>query len=260
MANAAMIERTRRRLNRALLRAADIVSPGPLPAPSSEGHDLEPETLELWDRVKSRTMTSMLRIDALRNSVEYIKRNAIPGAIVECGVWRGGSMMAAALTLSRLKATRPLWLYDTFEGMPPPSEVDVDYRGRPAAELMATESPDTSLIWARSSLHDVKAGMAETGYPSHLVTYIVGAVETTIPERIPDKIALLRIDTDWYSSTYHELVHLWPRLAPGGILIIDDFGFWAGARQAVETFFSESKLHPFLHRIDETGRLIIKSG
>jgi hypothetical protein len=259
MTNAAIIERTRRHLNRVLLRAADMVSTKPQASSSSAIHDLEPETLELWKLVKSRTMTSKLRIDALRNSVEHIERNTVPGAIVECGVWRGGSIMAAALTLLRLGSTRPLWLYDTFEGMPPPSEIDVDFQGRSAAELMAVEAPDESLIWARSSLDDVKAGMDATGYPPDLVTYVVGTVETTIPERIPDQIALLRIDTDWYSSTYHELVHLWPRLVPGGILIIDDFGFWAGARRAVETYFAEIKLHPFLHRIDETGRLIIKS-
>jgi hypothetical protein len=259
MTNAAIVDSTRRRLNRVLQRAADMVSPSPAQAPPKGDHDLEPETLELWELVKSRTMTSMLRIDALRNSVEHVERNSIPGAVVECGVWRGGSIMAAALTLLKLGATRPLWLYDTFEGMPPPSAVDIDYQGRSAAELMAVEAPDTSLIWAKSSLDDVKAGMSETGYPSDLVTYVVGAVESTIPERIPDEIALLRIDTDWYSSTYHELVHLWPRLSPGGILIIDDFGFWAGARQAVEQYFAEMKLHPFLHRIDETGRLVIKS-
>jgi hypothetical protein len=167
--------------------------------------------------------------------------------------------MAAALTLLRLGGTRPLWLYDTFEGMPPPSEADIDYKGRSAAVLMSAESPDTSLIWARSSLDDVKAGMGETGYPAHLVNYVIGTVETTIPAEMPEKIALLRIDTDWYSSTYHELVHLWPRLSQGGILIIDDFGYWAGARRAVETYFAEMKLCPFLHRIDETGRLIIKA-
>jgi hypothetical protein len=261
MVNAAIVNGTRRRLNRALMRAADMLTPraggGPAPAQHAE---FEPETLALWERVRSRTMTSVPRIDALRSSVEHVERNAIAGDIVECGVWRGGSMMAAGLTLTRLGARRRLWLYDTFEGMPPPSAVDHDLAGRSAAELLAAEHPETSLIWARSPLADVKAGMSETGYPAELVTYVVGPVEATLPGTIPERIALLRIDTDWYASTYHELLHLWPRLSPGGILIIDDFGHWAGAKKAVEQYFGEIGLAPFLHRIDQTGRLVIKPG
>jgi O-methyltransferase len=263
MANAALIDVTRRRLNRVLLRAANMMSPrvaasGAAAAPQDLG--LEAETLALWERVKARTMTSLMRIDALRSSVEHVEKNAIEGDIVECGVWRGGSIMAAGLTLMRLGAARRrLWLYDTFEGMPPPSAVDRDFMGRSAADLLAGESPETSHIWARSSLEDVKAGMADTGYPAELVNYVVGPVESTLPGTIPKRIALLRIDTDWYSSTYHELVHLWPRLSPGGILIIDDFGHWAGAKKAVEQYFSEIGQSPFLHRIDQTGRLVIKA-
>jgi hypothetical protein len=261
MVNAAIVNATRRGLNRALMRAADMLSPRAGGGPAQAQHaEFEPETLALWERVQSRTMTSVPRIDALRSSVEHLERNAIAGDIVECGVWRGGSIMAAGLTLMRLGAMRRLWLYDTFEGMPPPGAVDRDYNGRSAAELMASEPPETSHIWARSSLDDVQAGMGETGYPSVLITYVVGPVEVTLPGTLPERIALLRIDTDWYSSTYHELVHLWPRLSPGGILIIDDFGHWAGAKKAVERYFSEIKLSPFLHRIDQTGRLVIKPG
>jgi hypothetical protein len=261
MTNAVMTNGARRRLKGALLRAAHMLSPNLQAQPAqTQDHDLEPLTLALWERVKSRTMTSLLRIDALRSAVEHIERNAIAGDVVECGVWRGGSMMAAGLTLMRLGATRRLWLYDTFEGMPPPSAVDRDFNGRSAADLLAAETPETSLIWARSSLDDVKAGMGETGYASELISYVVGPVEETLPGIVPERIALLRIDTDWYSSTYHELVHLWPRLSPGGILIVDDFGHWDGARKAVEQYFSEIALSPFLHRIDQTGRLVIKPG
>jgi hypothetical protein len=102
--------------------------------------------------------------------------------------------------------------------------------------------------------------MGETGYPSALVNYVAGPVEATLPSTLPERIGLLRVDTDWYTSTYHELLHLWPRLSPGGILIIDDFGHWAGARNAVEQYFGEIGLAPFLHRIDQTGRLVIKPG
>ena len=219
---------------------------------------LDQETEILWNKVQSRTMTSKYRIDALRQSVEYIQANAVPGDIVECGVWRGGSMMAAALTLRRLGGTRSLWLYDTFSGMTPPGPDDLDFQGRAAAELLAGDTSLKTLILAKSSLDDVRAGMRETEYPEELIKYISGSVKSTIPQSVPDKIALLRLDTDWFKSTYHELVHLWSRISPRGVLIIDDYGDWAGAKKAVDKFFREIGAHPFLHRIDDTGRLIIK--
>jgi hypothetical protein len=167
-------------------------------------------------------------------------------------------MMAAAITLLRLGAKRSLWLYDTFSGMPAPGQVDKDFMGRAASDLMASEHPDTSPMWAKSTLEDVKMGMKATGYPPDQIKYVVGCIESTIPQFVPDSIALLRLDTDWFSSTYHELFHLWPKLSKNGILIIDDYGYWAGARQAVDQFFEESGIRPFLHRIDDTGRLVIK--
>ena len=121
-------------LSRALTRAKRFVQ---VPCQDVEQHDLDQETRILWDQVRSRTMTSIYRIDALRQAVEYIEANSIPGDIVECGVWRGGSMMAAGLTLIRLGARRPLWLFDTFSGMPPPGPEDKDYQGQSAADVDA---------------------------------------------------------------------------------------------------------------------------
>jgi len=254
-----MITTVRKLLRRGLARAERFVEPrSELSDQGADQHDLDQETRVLWNQVQSRTMTSIYRIDALRQAVEYIEANSIPGDIVECGVWRGGSMMAVGLTLLRLRARRSLWLFDTFSGMPPPGPEDKDFRGQSAAELMAAQNPDTSHVWARSSLDDVKAAMIEIGYQQDLVRYVVGPVESTIPGCLPDKIALLRLDTDWFTSTYHELLHLWPRLVPNGVMIIDDYGYWAGARKAVDQYFREVGLHPFLHRIDDTARLIIK--
>ena len=254
-----MTIRIRRLLCRALALPETFVEPRSEPsAQGSEQHDLDQQTLILWNQVRSRTMTSIYRIDALRQAVEYIEANSILGDIVECGVWRGGSMMAVGLTLLRLGTRRSLWLYDTFSGMTPPGPEDKDFLGQRADELMASQNPDTSVVWARSSLDDVKAAMTNIGYQQDLVRYVVGEVESTIPACLPDKIAILRIDTDWFTSTYHELFHLWPRLVNNGILIIDDYGYWAGARKAVDQYFREVGLYPFLHRIDDTGRLIIK--
>jgi O-methyltransferase len=247
-------------LERTVMHAARSLGSGKreMGGRSSVPSDLDRKSVELWDQIKSRTMTSVERIDALCRAVEYIHVNSIPGDIVECGVWRGGSTIAAALTLIRLRTTRQLWLYDTFVGMTPPSIEDVDINGHYAGDLLALEDPDTGANWARSSLADVQQGFSETGYPLELVNFVVGPVEHTIPQNVPATIALLRLDTDWFQSTYHELIHLWPRLADGGILIIDDYGHWAGAKKAVDRYFSECGLRPFLHRIDYTGRLVMK--
>jgi hypothetical protein len=203
-------------------------------------------------------MTSIERVDALRASIEYIHANGIPGDIVECGVWRGGSMMAIALTLLRVGGLRRLWLYDTFSGMTPPGSEDMDFQGRSAKDVLAQENPENSVIWGKSSLAEVRANLANTGYPAEQIEFVVGQVEDTLPFQTPASIALLRLDTDWFQSTFHELTHLWPRLADGGILIVDDYGDWVGAKKAVDEYFVRSGLRPLLHRIDGTGRLVIK--
>ncbi len=114
------------------------------------------------------------------------------------------------------------------------------------------------MVWAYSALEEVKHNLLSTGYPAERISFIKGKVEETIPLNAPPQIALLRLDTDWYESTYHELVHLFPRLSSGGILIIDDYGHWKGARKAVDKYFSENKLDLLLHRIDYSGRICVK--
>lgn len=208
--------------------------------------------------VKPYTMTSPERIAAVCQAVVHIERWNIDGDIVECGVWQGGSMMAAALTLLRHEHCRTLHLYDTFEGMSQPTSVDREASsGRSASDLLASKNID-SAIWARSALDTVKHNLSLTAYPNDRVNFIPGKVEDTIPGSIPSKIAILRLDTDWYESTRHELIHLWPRLATNGILIIDDYGHWAGARKAVDEFIEEFGRPLFLNRIDYTGRLVVK--
>jgi hypothetical protein len=101
--------------------------------------------------------------------------------------------------------------------------------------------------------------MQSTGYDARHIAYVKGKVEETLPQDAPDQIALLRLDTDWYESTYHELVHLYPRLAVGGVLIIDDYGHWQGARRAVDQYISENKLKLLLNRVDYTARICVKS-
>jgi len=213
-------------------------------------------TNDTIDFVRPYTMTSAERIAALCQAVVHVERWQVPGDIVECGVWKGGSMMAAAITLKEYSTSRSLYLYDTFDGMSPPTHLDSEASsGRTAQELLDSTEKD-SCLWAISPLEEVKFNMARVGYPSRHIHYVKGKVEDTIPGNMPNAIALLRLDTDWYESTKHELTHLWPLLSPNGILIIDDYGYWAGARKAVDEFFDATPV--FLHRIDFTGRLVVK--
>jgi predicted O-methyltransferase YrrM len=214
--------------------------------------DIGPETLEVYQRVKRFTMTTPERVAALCDAVRYVDANGIAGAFVECGVYRGGSAMAAALTCT---TSREFFLYDTFEGMSAPTADDARASdGRPASALL-DGAAKSDLIWCYSGEGEVSANMRSTGYPEHLVHLVKGKVEDTIPGAAPHAIAVLRLDTDWYESTRHELEHLYPRLTPGGVLIIDDYGYWAGARKAVDEYFAGSL---FLSRIDGTGRLAVK--
>jgi O-methyltransferase len=214
--------------------------------------DFDTGSLELLCRVLRFTMTSPARIIAVRSAVQYVEANDIPGAFVECGVWRGGSSMAAALSFAR---PRPFFLFDTFEGMSTPTEHDRHAGNGELAARMLDDSGKDAQIWCYAPMDDVRRNMDSTGYPGSLVTYVQGKVEDTIPANAPEQIAILRLDTDWYESTRHELEHLYPRLSPGGVLIIDDYGYWAGARKAVDEYFKGSL---FLSRIDETGRVAIK--
>jgi O-methyltransferase len=213
----------------------------------------------VFSHVRPYTMTSLERIQALGDAIGHVVRHAIPGDIVECGVWRGGSMMAAAKCLLKLREIRQLYLFDTFEGMPPPSEADVDCHGRPASTLLAISDRTTSDVWACSSIDEVRKNMNSTGYPEARVTYVQGRVEDTIPSQAPSSISVLRLDTDWYESTAHELHYLFPRLSAGGILIIDDYGHWQGARRAVDEYFATHNIPILLTRIDYTGRMGVKS-
>jgi len=221
--------------------------------------DFTASDVETIQAVRPFTMTSAEKIYELLRSVEYIVRAGIPGDVVECGVWKGGSMMAVAFELRRLQATsRRLHLFDTFEGMTPPQKVDRSFRGEQASDLLDAADPETSWVWARGVLEQVRDALGRTEYPSELITYVKGKVEDTLPRAAPEQIALLRLDTDWYESTYHELRHLYPRLAPGGVLIIDDYGHWEGARRAVDQYLREEGIPLFLHRIDYSGRVAIK--
>lgn len=251
------IHLTRRLLNTFGLDVIRIRADKNVPT-ESEAQAENPSNDELILReVKPFTMTSNDRVLAVIDSIRYLVRNGIAGSVVECGVWRGGSSMAAAMALLQEgDITRDLYLFDTFTGMTEPSDNDISFNGIAAKE----QFPSSGDGWCKADVTDVINNMRSTGYPNEMLHFIVGPVEDTITSQCaPQHIAFLRLDTDWYESTRHELEHLFPRLVKGGILIIDDYGHWQGARKAVDEYLSAHGLHYLMHRIDYTGRLIIKT-
>jgi O-methyltransferase len=214
--------------------------------------DLSAADISVWRAVERYTMTTPERVAALLDAVRYVCANGIPGALVECGVWRGGSMMAVALTLRELgEMDRDLVLFDTFAGMTAPDGRDMDMSGHAAAAV----APAGSLA---SSEAEVAENLRSTGYPGHRVHLVKGRVEDTLPAQAPEKIALLRLDTDWYESTRHELQHLYPRLSSGGVLFLDDYGYWRGTRQATDEYLETLSPRPLLMRLECPARCGVK--
>ncbi len=214
------------------------------------------EFLRVYKLCKPYTMTSMERMYALWEACRYVVRSGIPGAVVECGVWKGGSCMLCALAFMHLGVpNRDIYLYDTFDGMPSPGSQDVRYDGIAASELVEGKLGS----WCRAGVEEVLRNVESTGYPRCHIKIVKGKVEETLKTGVPREICLLRLDTDWYSSTYAELRQLYPLLSYGGVLIIDDYGHWQGARRAVDEYFEEEGLAILLNRIDYTGRIGVKT-
>jgi O-methyltransferase len=197
--------------------------------------DIEPEFLELCLGYKRKTLTNVERMYALYKAVEYVATQHVPGEFVECGVWRGGSA-----------------------GMTEPTDLDIDVRGISARERWAASEREDHNEWGYAPLEEVQHNICSTGFPMDRVHLIAGRVEDTIPGTVPEQIAILRLDTDFYESTAHELRHLMPLLSPGGDFIVDDYGHWAGSRRAVDEYFVQHPPGMLRNRIDVDGRIGVR--
>lgn len=218
--------------------------------------DFTKEDSQIIKKVKPFTMTSPEKLYGLIHAVRYIIRNKIPGDFVECGVWRGGSMMAVALTLLELGVhNRQLHLFDSFQGMPQPGEKDDELSKDIFRKLKGQKDGSN---WCIATEAEAIRTMYCTGYPQENIHVVKGMVEDTIPDKAPECISLLRLDTDWYDSTSHELTYLFPRISKFGVLILDDYGAWGGAKQAVDEFIDKIQYPLFLNRLDDSGRITIK--
>ncbi|MDP3920704.1 MAG: TylF/MycF/NovP-related O-methyltransferase [Candidatus Omnitrophota bacterium] len=219
----------------------------------------DPLFQRIYTLCKPYTLTPVERMYALYQATVHISKQGIAGDMVECGVWRGGSSMIMARTLRELGDTeRTIYLYDTYAGMSEPTDKDVNFGHAAARSEWNRSQKATFNQWCYCPIEEVKAHMDLTGYPADKIKLIKGKVETTIPATVPEKIALLRLDTDWYESTKHELEHLFPKLCAHGILIMDDVGEWQGAKDAVREYFEKNQVRMLLNRTDYSGRIGVK--
>lgn len=212
---------------------------------------IERKFVEAYQPVVQQTMVDWERCYSVWRSVNYILDGGIPGAFVECGVWRGGVCMLIANTLmAKGMRDRDIYMYDTYAGMPEPTPMDISVKGQNARGEWEDSQRDDHNEWCYAPLEMVQKNITSTGYDMTKVRFVKGKVQDTIPQTLPDKIALLRLDTDWYESTYHELTHLYPRLVSGGVIIFDDAYYWHGQRHAMEKYFSEQGISLLQSRIN----------
>jgi hypothetical protein len=219
----------------------------------------DPEFFRIARLVRKHTISDVVAQWALYKSIAYIVKNNIPGDIMECGVWNGGSILLAAYALLHFGDTsRRLYLYDTFEGMPRPSEVDFDNAGQSALKYWESLTSQGK-IWGFGGTEEMVREVVHTaGYPQDQFVFVKGLVEDTIPATLPERVSLLRLDTDFYNSTYHELVHAYPLLSSGGVLIIDDYGHYLGSRLATDQYFTENHTPVLLNGINASVHLAVK--
>jgi hypothetical protein len=249
------VRRTLTKRGLSLVRAVPYMR---LPLP----RDCDDETAETIIAVSPYTLTSPDRVMGLCLAVRYLVASRIEGDIVECGVWRGGSIMAIARTLLSLGVTdRDIYMYDTFTDMPEPTaEDEIDLGGRTWSDLKDEYAASGDDVHSYLPFAEVRRLIEATGYPPERLHFVQGLVEDTIPEHAPERIALCRLDTDFYASTLHELRHLYPRIAPGGVLLIDDYSSFVGAKRAVDEYFTETDSPILLQRLDWAGRMGVVPG
>jgi tetratricopeptide (TPR) repeat protein len=240
---------------KALEQAAAIDPRRPVPLPDVVDKDFYAILAKAWPHSMSSVYGFVESFHSLYQSVHYVVRRGIPGAFVECGCYAGGMSLLAALTfLQRGDTSRHLYLFDTFEGMPPPSAED----GEAVVHSYNRNTVDGQ-TWSKIDIERVRAVMASSGYPLDKIHLFKGLIEDSIPKFAPETVAILRLDTDFYGSTKHELTHLYPRLSLGGIAIFDDYGYLPGAKRAVDEYFASMEQPVLLHRINFAVRTAIKT-
>jgi O-methyltransferase len=199
---------------------------------------LRPHKVLTLARVRQFTMVSYPRLSALYDLASSLTRAGVAGAVAECGVWNGGSAAAIAEGFRRGGQPREVWLFDSWEGLPEPDEIDVSTAGtrREIGWNLGSERAVEEIFFAR------------LGFNRDQVHLVKGWFEDTLPafRATSPSIALLHLDGDWYRSVRLSLDQLYDLVAPGGVVVVDDYGYWEGSRKAVDEFLIERRLpRPF---------------
>lgn len=202
----------------------------------------------LYRQIRFATMCSSARLRGLYRSLHYVVSHNIPGDVVECGTAQGGSAALMALTLRQLGSRRKLWLFDTFEGLPAPTPEDPDFE---LADLFTGTCVGT--------LNEVRELFRRLGVLDD-VEFLKGLFQDVLPTTLVPPISVLHIDGDWYESVKVCLEFLYDKVVPNGVIQFDDYGYWKGARKAVDEFFERRELDVRLRRLDYSGRFLIKPG
>jgi O-methyltransferase len=231
------------------LRDPQLVADTMIRSATEAWHLISPSEFSgLYRQVRRHTMCSAARLRALHQGVRYVVQNHIGGDLVECGCARGGSAALMTLTLRQLGERRKLWLFDTFEGLPAPTADDPDYE---IAKLLTGK--------CRGQLEEVQE-LFQSCETADGVQFVKGLFQDTLPLNSIERIALLHIDGDWYDSVRICLESLYDKVVPGGIIQFDDYGYWKGARKAVDEFLQQRRIKQPLRKLDYSGRTLIKAG
>ena len=231
------------------------------PSSPIELNDAENEIIQ-YVRSHNLSMCTTLNLYQTAIACKYIVKNKIPGDFVECGVFRGGNALIAARIFEMYNSEKKVYLFDTFSGMSEPTKYDVSTRTNlPVMNKYLSVKREKFTDWTYASIEEVRENFKKLNLLQDNVVFIQGKVEDTLnqPENIPTAISFLRLDTDWYESTKIELEILYNKLVVGGILVIDDYGSWDGAKKAVDEFFINLSHPPFLSFIDNGARIAIKT-
>nr|CRH05955.1 putative Macrocin-O-methyltransferase [Candidatus Magnetococcus massalia] len=205
------------------------------------------EFSHFYQKIHGYTYCCNTRLRALYDALHTIEAQKVKGDVVECGTARGGSAALMGLTLTSLGSERSLWLYDSFEGIPAPTQNDPDL------EIAQHYAGDF-----QGELDQVQALFSQLKIEGR-TEFVKGLFDETLPAAQVEQIALLHIDGDWYDSIMITLESLYDRVSIGGVIQLDDYGYWEGARKAVHDFMDRYGLDDPLVVVDYEGRQWIKS-
>ena len=217
--------------------------------------EIDQENRDLIEFIGDYSLTPLIRRWTLIKSLHYINKNKMIGDIVECGIWRGGNLFLAKKIQDKYynEIQRKFYGFDTFEGMTQPSVHDGEKINKIYQSFKDKNEP-----WTKASLDDVKNSSKKLFSDINQFNFIKGKVEETLLDKknLPNKISLLRLDTDLYESTKIELEILYPLLVEKGILIIDDYGDFQGCRKAVDEYFLDKNV--LMISVDKSCRVVVK--